>query len=196
MSSAISGEPSQKQQSDEQQNDKQQQSDKKRQGDKKPGDARQQGEKKPAWGWRVLGLLLGIVLLLIGAGAVFVNSVQGVQATGLVGTRGTFTVDYCSDTNPGGKNSDYECRGTVVVPAEGGDPERGTLENAEDYPAGTKLDVAEGWLGSGEKFRETGVGATLGSVMWLFFGLVTLAMGVAQSSKWAKSFKKPKSFKK
>ncbi|TJZ44588.1 hypothetical protein FCH28_30130 [Streptomyces piniterrae] len=157
---------------------------------RKQGNGRQ-GEPKPAWGWRVVGLLIGFALALIGVGGVIVNGIQGVQATGLVGTRGTFTVDYCSDTNPSGKNSDYECRGTFAAPAEdGGDRWRGTLENAEDYPTGENLDVVEGWVGSSKNFRETGVGATLGSVMWLCFALISLAMGVAQLRKWARSFKK------
>ncbi|MGW8398727.1 hypothetical protein ACWGLP_18895 [Streptomyces lydicus] len=150
----------------------------------------QQKKPKPAWGWRAIGLLLGLVLTLVGAGAVFVNAVQGVQATGLVGTRGTFTVSYCTDTNSSRKNSDYECGGTFIRhggPADDG--RSGKLENAEDYPAGKKLDVVETWLGSDMRFREIGVGATLGSAMWLCFGLVILAMGAFQARKWAKSFK-------
>lgn len=138
-----------------------------------------------------MGLLIGFTLALVGIGAVVVNGVQGVQATGLVGTRGTFTVEYCSDTNPSGKNSDYECRGTFAARGEeGGDRRSGTLENADDYPAGERLEVVEGWVGSSANLRETGVGETLGSVMWMGFGLVILAMGVVQSRKWAKSFKK------
>ncbi|MGW3010482.1 hypothetical protein ACWC9R_16860 [Streptomyces sp. NPDC001219] len=50
--------------------------------------------------------------------------------------------------------------------------------------------MAESWIGSERPFRETGVGATLGS-LWLFcIGLVLLAAGVATTRKWAKSFKK------
>ncbi|MGX7759567.1 hypothetical protein ACWQ06_13030 [Streptomyces angustmyceticus] len=151
---------------------------------------KQQKKPKPARGRRVTGLLLGLVLTAVGAGAVLVNAVHGVQATGLAGTRGTFTVDYCTDTNPSRKNSDYECGGAFVP--RGGvadDGWNGRLENADDYPAGTKLDVAESWLGSAMTFRETGVGATLGSVMWLGFGLVILSMGAFQVRKGAKSFK-------
>ncbi|MEU8914400.1 hypothetical protein [Streptomyces nigrescens] len=157
---------------------------------RKPSTKRQK-EPKPAWGWRVAGLMLGLVLSLVGAGAVFVNSVQGVQATGLVGTRGTFTVDYCTDTNPSGKNSDYECGGDFIP--RGGDTDdgwSGTLENADDYSAGEKRDVVKSWLGSEWRFREVGVGATLGSVMWFCMGLVILAMGASQVRTWGKSFKK------
>lgn len=152
---------------------------------------KQQKEPKPAWGWRVTGLLLGLVLTLVGAGAVVLNGVQGVQATGLVGTRGTFKVDYCTDTNPSRKNSDYECGGTFAPRGRDiDDGWRGRLENADDYPVGEKLDVVETWIGSGPRFRETGVGATLGSICWFCMGLVILAMGASTSRKWAKSFKK------
>ncbi|WP_328686988.1 hypothetical protein OHT20_35240 [Streptomyces caniferus] len=155
------------------------------------GDRSQQKKPKPARGWRVTGLLLGLVIAFAGADAVLVSAVHGVQATGLVGTRGTFTVDYCTDTNPSRKNSDYECGG-VFVPRGGvvDDGWHGRLENADDYPAGEKLDVVETWLGSDMRFREVGVGAALASVMWLCFGLVILAMGAFQVRKWAKSFKK------
>ncbi|MFE0380843.1 hypothetical protein ACFW1M_35960 [Streptomyces inhibens] len=152
---------------------------------------RQPKDPKPAWGWRVTGLVLGLVLTLVGAGAVVVNGVQGVQATGLVGTRGTFTVAYCTDTNPSRKNSDYECGGDFAPRGGNVDDGRsGTLENADDYPAGEKLDVVESLMGSELRFRETGVGATLGSVLWFCIGLAILAMGAFQSRKWAKSFKK------
>ncbi|WP_328388171.1 hypothetical protein OHS81_29425 [Streptomyces sp. NBC_00400] len=152
---------------------------------------KQQKEPKPARGWRVTGLLLGFVLTLVGAGSVVLNGVQGVQATGLVGTRGTFKVDYCTDTNPHGKNADYECGGDFA-PRGGNfdDGWSGRLENAEDYPAGEKLDVAESWIGSGSRFRETGVGATLWSMWWFCTGVGILAMGASTSRKWAKSFKK------
>lgn len=167
MNSAISREPSKKQQ--------------------KP---KPQSKPKPAWGWRVAGVMLGLVISLVGAGAVFVNSVQGVQATGLVGKRGTFTVDYCTDTNPSGKNSDYECEGDFSPRGgDADDPWSGTLENADDYSAGEKLDVVKSWLGSEWRFREVGVGATLGSVLWFCIGLVILALGVSQVSTWVKSFK-------
>ncbi|MCZ1010725.1 hypothetical protein [Streptomyces lydicus] len=152
---------------------------------------KQQKEPKPAWGWRVIGLLLGLVLTLVGAGFVVLNGVQGVQATGLVGTRGTFKVDYCTDTNPSRKNSDYECGGAFTP--RGGDiddGQRGKLENAEDYPAGEKLDVVESWIGSGSRFRETGVGATLLSIWFFCIGAGLLAMGVATFRKWARSYKK------
>ncbi|MFF8902278.1 hypothetical protein ACF082_32915 [Streptomyces lydicus] len=155
------------------------------------GNTSRQQKPQPGWGWRATGLLLGLVLTLVGAGAVLVNAVQGVQATGLVGTRGTFTVHYCTDTNPSRKNSDYECGGAFTSHEGAADDKRsGTLENAEDYPAGKKLDVVEGWPGSDMRFRETGIGATSGSVMWLCFGLAILAMGAFQVRKWAKSFKK------
>ncbi|WP_196942736.1 hypothetical protein [Streptomyces sclerotialus] len=152
---------------------------------------KRQEERKPAWGWRVAGLMLGIALTLVGTGAVLINGIQGVQATGLVGTRGTFTVSYCTDTNPSGKNSDYECGGDFV-PRGGDDNDgwSGTLENASDYSAGEKLDAAESWVGSEQNFRETGVGATLESLLWFCIGLVTLAMGASQSRKWTKSLKK------
>ncbi|MET8679874.1 hypothetical protein ABZW18_20405 [Streptomyces sp. NPDC004647] len=155
---------------------------------RKPSEKRR-GESKPAWGWRIVGLLLGLAITLVGAGAVIVNSVQGVQATGLVGTRGTFTVDYCYETSSG-KWPDYKCRGTFAPRAAESADRRGPLENAENYPAGEKLDVVEGSVGAEGYFRETGVGATLGSVMWLCFGLVFLLWGVLTSRKWAKSFKK------
>ncbi|MGI5473064.1 hypothetical protein [Streptomyces sp. CA-132043] len=146
-------------------------------------------EPKPAWGWRAIGLLLGLAILLVGAGTVVVNGVQGVRGTGLVGTRGTFTVDYCIDTNPSRKNSDYECGGDFA-PRDGSadDGWSGKLENGDDYRAGTKLAVAEAWS-SEWRFREVGVGAVLESGMWFCFGLVFLAMGFFQSRKWAKSFK-------
>ncbi|MBZ4016567.1 hypothetical protein CCS38_12610 [Streptomyces purpurogeneiscleroticus] len=137
------------------------------------------------------GLLLGIALTLVGAGAVLVNGIQGVQATGLAGTRGTFTVSYCADTDLSRKNSDYECDGDFVP--RGGtaaDEWSGTLENADDYSAGAKLDAVESWVGSEWTFREIGVGAVLESVVWFCIGLVILAMGAFQSRKWAKSFKK------
>ncbi|MEU9118184.1 hypothetical protein AB0D04_42360 [Streptomyces sp. NPDC048483] len=152
---------------------------------------KQQREPKPAWGWRATGLLLGLALTLVGAGAVVVNGVQGVQATGLVGTRGTFTVDYCMDTNSSRKHSDYECGGDFTP--RGGDADdgwSGTLENADNYPAGKKLDVVEAWVGSDQHFREIGVGAALESVLWFCIGLVILTMGALQCRKSAKSFKK------
>ena len=148
-------------------------------------------EPKPAWGWRVTGVILGLVLTLVGAGAVFLNGVQGVQATGLVGTRGTFTVDYCLDTNPSRKNSDYECGGDFLPRGGTADDEwSGRLENADDYAAGEKRDVVESWVGSEGHFREVGVGAALGSVVWFGIGLVILAMGAFQVRKWVKSFTK------
>jgi hypothetical protein len=150
---------------------------------------RRQGEPKPAWGWRIVGLLLGLAITLAGAGAVIVNGVQGVQATGLVGTRGTFTVDHCYKAS-NGKWPDYKCRGTFAPRAAESADRRGTLENAEDFPAGKKLDVVEGSVGSERNFRETGVGTTLGSVMWMCCGLVFLPWGFLTTRKWAKSFKK------
>ncbi|MFG2530446.1 hypothetical protein [Streptomyces sp. NPDC048516] len=151
----------------------------------------QQKKPKPALGRRVTGLLLGLVLTLVGAAAVFVNAVHGVQATGLAGTRGTFTVDYCTDTNPSRKNSDYECGGDFIPRGRVADDGwSGTLENAEDYPAGEELDVVEAWLGSDMHFREVGIGATLASAMWLCFGLVILAMGASQLRNRGKSFTK------
>ncbi|MEU8682328.1 hypothetical protein [Streptomyces sp. NPDC048611] len=151
---------------------------------------KRQNEPKPAWGWRITGLLLGLVLTLVGAGAVLLQSVQGVQATGLVGTRGTFTVGYCIDKNRSGKNSDYECGGDFTP--RGGkadDGWSGRLVNAGDYATGAKYDVVESWVGSDGRFREVGIGAVLESLMWLCFGLVILAMGISQLRKWGKSFK-------
>ncbi|MFG2095217.1 hypothetical protein [Streptomyces sp. NPDC048612] len=152
---------------------------------------KQQKKPRPARGWRVTGVLLGLAVTLAGASAVIVTGIHGVQATGLVGTRGVFTVDYCTDTTPNGKNSHYECGGDFTP--RGGDADdgwHGTLENAEDYRAGEKLDVAESWIGSERHFRETGVGATLGS-LWLFcIGLALLAAGVATTRKWARRPKK------
>ncbi|MER6842290.1 hypothetical protein [Streptomyces platensis] len=151
---------------------------------------KQQKKPRPALGWRVTGVLLGLVLTLAGAAVVIVTGVQGVQATGLVGTRGTFKVGYCLDTNPSGKNSDYECGGDFAP--RGGDFDdgwSGRLENAEDYPAGEKLDVVEAWIGGEGHFRETGVGAALGSFWFFCIGLGILAMGAATFRTWAASFK-------
>ncbi|MGW7514540.1 hypothetical protein ACWGJ2_02970 [Streptomyces sp. NPDC054796] len=152
-------------------------------------DTEQRGKMRPAWGWRVLGLLFGFVLTVGGAAAVVINVVQGAQATGLAGERGTFTVAYCTDKNPSGKNSDYECDGAFVPQGgEAADRRSGTLENAGDYPDGRKLDVTENMVGSPGVFRETGVGAVLASLMWMCFGVIALAAGVYQSRKWLRSF--------
>ncbi|MEU5208766.1 hypothetical protein [Streptomyces sp. NPDC020742] len=151
---------------------------------------KRQREPKPALGWRITGLVLGLVLTLVGAGGVLLNAVQGVQATGLVGTRGTFTVGYCIDTNRSGKTADYECGGDFTPRGGSADDGwSGRLEDAGDYAAGEKYDVVESWVGSDGRFREVGIGAVLGSVLWLGFGLVFLAMGVSQLRKWGKSCK-------
>lgn len=152
-------------------------------------DGKRTREPRPAWGWRITGLLLGIAITLVGAGALVVNGVQAVQATGLVGPRGTFTVDHCWETS-GGMWPDHKCRGTFDPDAPEYADRRGTLENADDHPAGTRFDVVEGAVGSDGYFRETGVLATLGSLWWLCFGLVLLLWGFLTSRKWARSFRR------
>lgn len=136
-----------------------------------------------------MGLLLGVAITLCGVGTLIVNGVQGVQATGLVGERGTFTVDYCYESG-GGKWPDYHCRGPYSPDSAEYSDRVDTLENAEDYPAGERLDVVEGSVGTDNHLRETGVGATLGSVMWFCFGLVMLPWGVQTTRKWAKTFRR------
>lgn len=138
-------------------------------------------------GWRLFGLLLGLALTVVGSGTVLFNSVQGVQATDLVGVRGTFRVDHCADTDTSRKNSAYECRGTFAARGEhGGAGRRGTLENAGAYPTGKTMDVVRGWPGDGTTFRETGAGPVMESVMWLCLGLGILAVGLVQTRKWAR----------
>ncbi|GGO53886.1 hypothetical protein GCM10012287_41550 [Streptomyces daqingensis] len=159
-----------------------------------PGAWRRGGRKasEHALGWRVVGLLLGSVLTLFGAGSVLVNSVQGVQATGLAGTTGTFTVDYCSDDNPTSKNSDYSCHGEFLPQgAARGDRSAVQLEDAgDDYPKGKQVGAYEVVLGSDFLVRQTGFGAVLESFLWWCFGAVVLLMGFFTSRKWMRSFRR------
>ncbi|MGH3324174.1 MAG: hypothetical protein ACRDOV_07065 [Streptomyces sp.] len=145
-------------------------------------------EPKPALVYRIVGLMLGLAITLVGAGTLIVNGVQGVQATGLVGVRGTFTVDFCYEASSRAW-PDYKCRGTFDPRAAEYANRDATLENTDDNPAGTKLDVVEGSVGSDGYFRETGVWATLGSLWWLCFGLLFLPWGYFTCRKWARAFK-------
>lgn len=139
---------------------------------------------------RLVGAAVGLVLVLVGAGAVLVNAVNAVQATGLVGERGTFAVDYCLDGDGRAIHSDYTCRGTFT-PRGGteGFPSRGELDNAKDYGKGEQLDVTENLMGEGGVFRENGLGEVLLSALWLCFGLLALAMGYVVSRKWLRTFR-------
>lgn len=145
---------------------------------------KQQAGNKHAWRYRIIGVLLGLAITLVGAGTVLVQGVQTVEATGLVGTRGSFTVKYCYEDG-GAKWSDHRCRGTFAPRAAQHSDREGTLENADDEAAGTRLDVVEGSVGE-SAFRETGVLATLGSLMWLCFGLLLLPWGFFTTRKWVR----------
>jgi hypothetical protein len=147
-----------------------------------------QEDRETALGWRILGAALGCVIALGGVGAVLVNSVQGMQATGLIGTPGTFTVEYCFESS-GAQWSDYACGGTFVPDGGGHTSTTATLENGEDYPEDEQLDVTENVLGEGNTYRETGVLAVLGSLWWLCFGTGVLAGGFLVTRRWVRSFR-------
>lgn len=132
-----------------------------------------------------MGVVLGLAITLVGAGALVVNGVQAVEATGLVGERGKFTVKYCYESS-GRMWPDYKCGGTFDPRAAGDAVRDGTVENADDEPKGTQLDVVKGSVGSEGFFRETGAGSTLASLMWLCFGLLFLPWGFFTTRKWAK----------
>lgn len=144
-----------------------------------------QAKPKHPWRYRIVGVVLGLAIFLVGVGALIVNGVQGVEATGLVGDRGKFTVKYCYEAS-GRMWPDHKCHGTFDPLATGDANRDGTVENADDEPAGKQLDVVKGSVGSEGFFRETGVWATLGSLMWLCFGLLFVPWGYFTTRKWAK----------
>ncbi|WP_139131645.1 hypothetical protein [Streptomyces sp. WMMB 714] len=143
----------------------------------------------------MLGLVLGLVLTLTGAGAVLVNSVHTVLAMGLVGSTGTFTVDYCTDHNPLRKKSDYSCHGEFLPEgaAKGGWLPAELDDAGGDYGKGEQVGAYETVLGDDFHARETGVGAALGSFVWWCFGAVLLLMGFFTSRTWVRSFRRSES---
>jgi hypothetical protein len=147
-------------------------------------DAEHTGKKHPLR-YRIVGVVLGLAILFTGLGTLAVQGVHAVEATGLVGERGKLTVKYCYESS-GRMWPEYRCRGTFDPAAAGDDVRDATVENADDEPKGTQLDVVEGHVGSEGYFRETGAGATLGSLLWLCFGLLFVPWGYSTTRKWAK----------
>ncbi|KUN91316.1 hypothetical protein [Streptomyces caeruleatus] len=95
---------------------------------------------------RVLGWVSGVLLALVTAFWCVTSTADLALSAGLYGTRGTYKVERCYDTDPRGKNSDYDCYGDFT-------PDDGTADDAvsvdledtgRDYPDGSEFEARQG----------------------------------------------------
>lgn len=135
------------------------------------------------------GLLVGLVVTVTGLTLVLGLGVQAVEDTGLVGERGTFTVDSC-DHNPAPKHFSRPCFGDFV--AHGDSPDEkipGRLDNASGYPDDTKVDAVKDIVLGAHHFRKTGTGEVTTSLLVMCTMLLVLWLGVHWTRKWARTLR-------
>jgi hypothetical protein len=149
---------------------------------------KKQDSEKPTWR-RVGHVLLGLALAAVGFIMLLVSGVQAVEGTGLVGVRGTFTVDFCERGDS--KTVNHECSGDFV--AHGDSPDEkvsGRLDNGEDYASSTAVDAVGDIVRGGDHYRETGAGEMAMSLAaGLGPSLLCLALGIHWTRRWARALR-------
>ena len=154
---------------------------------------KQQQQKKdaerPTW-QRVGGLLLSLALAVGGLIMVLVGSVQTAEGTGLVGVRGTFTIDFCTSEGSG-KSRHHNCYGDFVAHGDSpADKVSGRLDNGDDYASNTKIAAVKDIVRGGDHYRETGIGETALSLFTTMGpSLLLLALGIHWTRKWARALR-------
>lgn len=149
---------------------------------------RQQQRKKDAARptWQRVGALRGaLALAASGLMMVLATGVQMLEETGLVGVRGTFTVDYCPSGN---RKSSPPCYGDFV--AHGDSPAKkvsGRLDKAGDYASGTKVAAVKDIVSAEGRYRETNTGETALSLVTALCILLCLALGTHWTHNWPRA---------
>lgn len=140
--------------------------------------------------WRKVGhVLLGLALAVFSLIMLLALGVQAVEETGLVGVRGTFTVDVCEKGNS--KTINHHCFGNFV--ARGDSPDKkisGHLDNGEDYESSTNVAAVKDIVWGESNYRETGAGETAMSLFGgLGPGLLCLPLGIHWARRWARALR-------
>lgn len=147
----------------------------------------QNDSERPTWR-RVGHLLLGLALAAVGLIMTLAVGVQAVERTGLVGVRGTFTVDFCVSGDS--KTVNHECSGYFF--ARGDRPDEkvsGRLGNGEEYESGTKVEAVKDIVRGEGHYQETGAGETAMSLVPAGASLLCLALGIHWARRWARALR-------